>query len=112
MAWRLCGLLGYAPLMSVALPPLPSPESLIRVRWRSGTLARDLEAFRASQGFSHEDLATWLGLDITLLPLLAEAERPDPSDGWFHQQCAVLAQRTGCDAFALRTMLRWLAYGG
>ncbi|HVA89222.1 MAG TPA: hypothetical protein VNL71_05220, partial [Chloroflexota bacterium] len=61
--------------------------------------------------FTNEQLAQWLGVDLDRLALLAASSRPNPTDGTFYQQCAVLGDHTGCDTFALRTLVRWV-HGG
>ena len=79
-----------------------------RTAWQSGTLAPDLEAFRTCQDFTVEQLAHWLGVDLEHLQLLGWAVRPHPADRAFHLQCNALGQRTGCDPFALRTLVKWV----
>jgi hypothetical protein len=79
-----------------------------RTVWQSGTLAPDLEAFRTCQEFTVEQLAHWLSVDLEHLQLLGLAVRPHPADRTFHLQCNTLGQRTGCDPFALRTLVKWI----
>lgn len=77
-----------------------------------GTLAPALEAFKAAQGFTDAQLAHWLGLTPAALPALAATVAPDPASPTFFDQCSAIAQTTGSDAYALRTLLRWYHYGG
>ncbi len=97
--------------MSLNPPPRVSTGVTYRTVWQSGTLAPDLEAFRTCQDFTVEQLARWLGIHPDQLPLLGSAVRPHPADGSFHTQCAALGERTGCDPFALRTLVQWV-HGG
>lgn len=108
LALRRC--LRYAGQMSSAFPPFSSSRTT-GASWQAGTLGPDLEAFRACQDFSYPQLAQWLGVDLERLSVLAEAPRPDPLDHTFQRQCAVLGDRSGCDTFALRTLVRWV-HGG
>jgi hypothetical protein len=94
--------------MSINPPPRAATEVAYRTVWQSGTLAPDLEAFRTCQDFTVEQLADWLNIDLEQLQLLGSAVRPHPADRSFHMQCSALGERTGCDPFALRTLVRWI----
>jgi hypothetical protein len=98
----------YDSLMSISPLPQASSGTGYRTVWQSGTLAPDLEAFRTCQEFTVEQLAHWLGVDLEHLQLLGWAVRPHPADRTFHLQCNALGQRTGCDPFALRTLVKWV----
>ncbi|MGH2347655.1 MAG: hypothetical protein ACRDG4_20705 [Chloroflexota bacterium] len=95
------------------IPPLTAASDAgFRTSWQPGTLAPDLEAFRSCQGFTMDQLAQWLRVDPDQLQVLGTAPRPHPADGGFHLQCVALGERTGCDPFALRTLVRWVHNGG
>ena len=98
--------------MSTSLPSRASTGVAYRTVWQSGTLAPDLEAFRTCQDFTVEQLARWLGINQEQLPLLGSAVRPHPADQTFRLQCNALGERTGCDPFALRTLVQWVHSGG
>ena len=84
---------------------IPEP---VASSWRAGSLGSDLDAFQCCQGFGTAELAQWLGVDPASLADLASAVRPDPSSLSFHSDCAMIARLYACDAFALRTLLRWV----
>lgn len=74
-------------------------------------MASVLAAFQAHLGFSDEALAAWLGLEPRALQHLAAQPVPDPVAARFRDRCAAMAASSGCDAFALRLMLRWYHNG-
>jgi hypothetical protein len=59
-----------------------------------------------------DQLAQWLRINPDQLEILGTAARPHPADSAFHLQCLALGERTGCDPFALRTLVRWVHNGG
>ncbi len=100
----------YAVGMSLVYPSSSITPAAYTSHWRAGALGPDLEVFRRSQGFTTAELARWLDMDSAGLAELAAAARPDPLSLSFHNQCALVARTHACDAFALRTLLRWV-YG-
>jgi hypothetical protein len=78
----------------------------------TSTLGYALETFRESRDLSPAGLAAWLSLKPEKLPALAAERRPEPDESDFNMRCAAIAERAGCDAFALRILLRWLRASG
>jgi hypothetical protein len=72
------------------------------------TLGYALELFGRTRDLSTADLASWLSTRPESLAEMADLRRPEPDESDFHLRCAEIARNTGCDAFALRTLLRWL----
>ncbi len=79
---------------------------------RQSTMDQALETFRRARNLSRADLASWLSVDEEILERMAEMRRPEPDEADFHMQCRTIARHTSSDAFALRTMLRWLRSHG
>ena len=78
----------------------------------TSTLGYALESFRQSRGIASPALAAWLSVKPEGLAALAAERRPEPDEPDFNVRCAEIAERTGCDAFALRILLRWLRASG
>ena len=76
------------------------------------TLAYALERFRETRNLSAADLAVWLSTTEANLAGMAHIRRPEPDEADFHLRCAEIARKTESDAFALRTLLRWLRATG
>ena len=79
---------------------------------RQSTMGHALESFRRDRSLSRADLASWLSVDEDILDRMAEMRRPEPDEADFHIQCRAIARSMSGDAFALRTMLRWLRTHG
>ncbi|HXT37477.1 MAG TPA: hypothetical protein VN837_18035 [Chloroflexota bacterium] len=78
----------------------------------TSTLGYALETFQQSRDLSPAGLAAWLSIKPERLSALAAERRPEPDEPDFNVRCAEIAERTGCDAFALRILLRWLRASG
>jgi hypothetical protein len=88
-----------------------APRFTIRLSHQS-TMGQALETFRRARNLSQADLAAWLSVDEENLEKMTELRRPEPNESDFHLQCRAIARSTGGDAFALRTLLRWLRTHG
>ena len=78
----------------------------------AATMGHALETFQKARNLSSADLASWLSTDEESLEEMAEIRRPEPDESDFHMRCHAIARSTGSDAFAVRTLLRWLRAGG
>ena len=87
--------------------PAIASRLTIRLSHRS-TMGPALETFRRVRALSRAELASWLSVDEAGLDRMAELPRPDPDEADFPIQCRAIARTTSGDAFAVRTMLRWL----
>ncbi|MGH2388411.1 MAG: hypothetical protein ACRDIE_09430, partial [Chloroflexota bacterium] len=72
------------------------------------TMGYALDLFRRTRNLSDSELASWLSIHPENLAEMAEMRRPEPDQSDFNLRCAEIARSTGSDAFALRTLLRWL----
>ena len=90
---------------SATQPPGSGPTTNSR---SVATLGYALDLFRRTRNLSDADLAAWLSTRPESLAEMADMRRPEPDESDFNLRCAEIAQSTGSDAFALRTLLRWL----
>jgi DNA-binding transcriptional regulator YiaG len=88
-----------------------SPRLAFRLSHQS-TMGQALDTFRRARNLSQADLAAWLSIDEENLEKIAEMRRPEPNESDFHLQCEAIAGSMSGDAFALRTLLRWLRIHG
>ncbi len=72
------------------------------------TIGFALEVFQRSRCLSQAELADWLHVAPESLPTLASLRLPEPDAADFILRCSHAAHLTGCDAYALRTLLRWV----
>lgn len=95
----------------IEIPALAEMRQMNRSS-NSSTLGYALENFRQSRDLTPAGLAAWLSIKPERLAALAAEKRPEPDESDFNLRCAEIAKRTGCDAFALRILLRWLRASG
>ena len=69
-----------------------------------------LADYMAHTGMSERSLLGWLGIDPARMPSLTVCRSPDPTAASFRADCRTVAERFGCNAERLATMLGELAW--